>query len=136
MIDPASSSVFLQKVSINDAQGNSNFSFSLVQHSDMWIAARAHLWSVDPTNNQVTATWTNPGNVQVPAQICRDGDSVELSGNCQAANLQQVVCVVSFIPLCVLRLIFVLSYSILLLFEGRDSLWSPVSKHSLGTVTF
>lgn len=66
-------SVFLQKVSIND------------------VNAQADLWTADPTTNQVTAIWTNPGNVHVAAQVCRDGDSIKLSGNCQASGLPQVL---------------------------------------------
>jgi len=65
--------IFLQKVSINDAN------------------SEAKIWSVDATNNEVTATWTNPGNVHVAVQVCRNGNSLELSGNCQAAGLPQVL---------------------------------------------
>jgi len=65
-------SVFLQKVSNNDANAEDN------------------LWNFNPTTGRVTATWTNPGNVQVSAQICRQAESVLLSGNCQAAGLVQV----------------------------------------------
>jgi hypothetical protein len=66
--------------------------FCWCQHPDTWFVAQAHLWSADPTTNQVTATWTNPGNIPVAAEVCRSGNSLELSGNCLAAGLPQVVC--------------------------------------------
>jgi len=73
-------SVFLQKVSDSDTNAEDN------------------LWSVDPNTLEVTATWTNPGNVPVSAQICNDGPqggsngSILLSGNCEAAGLTEVLC--------------------------------------------
>jgi len=73
-------SVFLQKVSDSDTNAEDN------------------LWSVDPNTLEVTATWTNPGNVDVPVEICTDGPqggsngSILLSGNCADAGLTEVLC--------------------------------------------
>lgn len=63
--------VYLQKVSINDAQSESN------------------IWTLG-AGGELFATWTNPGAVKTPALFVLNGDSIQMTGDPAGTGLPQV----------------------------------------------